>query len=104
MRERVKVLVRKKIKTKMIDAGMQVSDENLEQFEKELTEELEETVQEKLNTFRDLLDHKELFEEVDEFGTNEEKENFTYNEGPEHHYYWGSEGEIIFVDDLMILQ
>ena len=50
IREKVKMLVRKKIETKVIEAGMQVSGEDLELLEKELTEDMEEIVQEKLNT------------------------------------------------------
>ena len=96
IREKVKMLVRNFFETKVIKSGVQVSDEDLELLEKELTEEMEELVQEKLNTLRDLLDRQELFEQNMKFGTNEDS---SYDEGPTHQFYWGPEGDIIFVDD-----
>ena len=84
IREKVRISVRRKIEMKV--EGMEVSDEDLELLEKELIEDLEEIVKEKLDIFR-----KNLKIQEEDFMDIYENE----------HFYWGGKDgdEMIYFDE-----
>jgi hypothetical protein len=87
IREKVRISIKKKVEAKL--ANDLITKEEADILEEELVNEIEETISEEMELRRINLD----------LGAENMQEDDGLAEEAYHHYYWGEEGELIFMDD-----
>ena len=87
IREKWIISIKKKVQAKLSDEFL--SEEEAELLEEQLREDMEDVIKEELELFKQKMEQVTVVDEEDS----------NYDEGPEHQFYWGPEGEIIFVED-----
>ena len=87
IREKLIIKIKKKVQAKLADELL--SEGEAELLEEQLREDMEDMIKEELELFKQKLEQVTVVDEEDS----------NYDEGPEHQFYWGPEGEIIFVED-----
>ena len=97
IREKAMMLVKQKLVTKLKD--LEVSEEQHIELEKELLEDLEETIQAQLLTYRKFLQN-----DYEHHGENSESEDHnvdSYDDTNIPQFYWGEEDccEMVFSDE-----
>ena len=97
VREKAKLLVKKKLDTKL--EGLELSEDAFIELEKELLDDLEETIQNQLSIHRkfilDSYQHGEDNLEIDDFNVDD------YDDTDIPRFYWGGEDlcEMMFYDE-----